>query len=63
MELDVLELVGIAASLIATLFVMRWAVPADEANAALRLAALVGLLAVTVGPFVARSVRRGRGGS
>ena len=60
MELDLFELVGIAASLIVGLFLMRSVLPDGDAHGLLRLCALAAWLALTAGSFVARSLRRAR---
>jgi hypothetical protein len=55
--LDVVELLGIAASLIVAMLVVRYALPA-QAPSAMRAATLAGVCAITVGPFLLRRTRR-----
>jgi hypothetical protein len=55
--LDVVELLGIAASLIVAMLVVRYALP-PEAPSAMRIATLAALWAITVGPFLLRRTRR-----
>jgi hypothetical protein len=58
MEFDSLELVGIAASLVLALLVVRYALPEEEVHWAVRAAVLAAICFVSIGPFVRRRARR-----
>lgn len=57
--LDELELLGIAAALIAAMLVVRYGLPAAGMDGVPRVAAAVPVFVLAVGPFLLRRARRG----